>query len=658
MLGLKREMALHFCKKNTDAATNTTFPEGFPSSTEINDSPLFRSQSQINPLPIPALHSTLSKLKGFIRALEIGSGKSTSEVDALIAEFENKEGPILQALLEARAGEKKTSFGWFYEWWNDYAYLRDRSPLAFYVSYFYAFKDQIFSPFLSGTNTDVERQCRIAALLASAAIKMKEKIMCGSLEPDRLGSAQLCSHMYKYVFNACRIPRKPYDTTLVFDLKKNSHLVVLYKNAYYKIEGYNRSGTLMRSLAEIEGYILFLIPSDLFAIVSNHKDNAGDIPNIGIFTAVERDSATEGISLLEKASVKNRENLEIIRTASCVLCLDDTSPQSLEERCHSLWHGNGQNRFFDKSIQFIVSQNGHAGLLGEHSMMDGTITNRLCSEMVKEFPSFPLARRSTETFKKEPHGPFTWDINESITQLLNKAKFSFEEHRKVHLFSCLLFEHFGKSDIKKWKLSPDSFMQMAFQLAYYRFSGKLAASYEAAQTRAFAFGRTDVVRSPSLETTEWIRAMDDPSVGPTTKLFLLEKAIQSHSGFAREAAAGKGIDRHLLGLSLIAENNSYPIPKLFQNELFMKSKKWVLSTSQITADHNDAWGYGEVVADGFGLPYSIYDDHIYVGVSSRSSLNADTEKFKEILSKTLLSMSELIKKIRGDGFASMPSSSL
>ncbi|KGG50477.1 carnitine acyltransferase, partial [Mitosporidium daphniae] len=86
--------------------------------------------------------------------------------------------------------------------------------------------------------------------------------------------------------------------------------------------------------------------------------------------------------------------------------------------------------------------------------------------------------------------------------------------------------------------------------------------------------------------------------------------------------------------------------------------KWVLSTSQITADHNDAWGYGEVVADGFGLPYSIYDDHIYVGVSSRSSLNADTEKFKEILSKTLLSMSELIKKIRGDGFASMPSSSL
>jgi carnitine O-acetyltransferase len=34
--------------------------------------------------------------------------------------------------------------------------------------------------------------------------------------------------------------------------------------------------------------------------------------------------------------------------------------------------GSGYNRWFDKSIQLICTANGKAGLLGEHSMMDGT----------------------------------------------------------------------------------------------------------------------------------------------------------------------------------------------------------------------------------------------------------------------------------------------
>ena len=257
-----------------------------------------------------------------------------------------------------------------------------------------------------------------------------------------------------------------------------------------------------------------------------------------------------------------------------------------------------------------------------------------------------MDKGSIESFNGGSPKYLVWDLNTTILELLEKAKLSFEEHKAAHLFSCLLFKAFGKSDIKKWKLSPDGFVQMAFQLAYYRFSRQLAASYESTQTRTFAYGRTDVTRSPSLDATEWLLSMDNPSLGPTQKLFLLEKAIKVHSSFAREAAAGQGIDRHLLGLSLIATSNGYPVPQLFKHHMFEKSKKWVLSTSQITADHNDAWGYGEVVADGFGLPYSIYDNHIYIGISSRSLLHNNTEAFKKVLSDTLVSMANLIKKVR------------
>lgn len=39
--------------------------------------------------------------------------------------------------------------------------------------------------------------------------------------------------------------------------------------------------------------------------------------------------------------------------------------------CGPFRHGDGRNRHFDKSVQIVVFRNGKAGLVGEHSMMDG-----------------------------------------------------------------------------------------------------------------------------------------------------------------------------------------------------------------------------------------------------------------------------------------------
>ena len=49
----------------------------------------------------------------------------------------------------------------------------------------------------------------------------------------------------------------------------------------------------------------------------------------------------------------------------------------------ALWHGDGRNRYFDKSVQFVVFANGKAGMIGEVR-----IGNRL-------YGATNLARRST-----------------------------------------------------------------------------------------------------------------------------------------------------------------------------------------------------------------------------------------------------------------------
>ena len=51
---------------------------------------------------------------------------------------------------------------------------------------------------------------------------------------------------------------------------------------------------------------------------------------------------------------------------------------------------------------------------------------------------------------------------------------------------------YGKGLIKKFKMSPDAYAQMAIQLAYYRLKGTVRATYESAQTRKYLAGRTEV----------------------------------------------------------------------------------------------------------------------------------------------------------------------
>lgn len=49
--------------------------------------------------------------------------------------------------------------------------------------------------------------------------------------------------------------------------------------------------------------------------------------------------------------------------------MDDThpvQPVTREEIAHDCWHHRGYNRWFDKSVQWIVFEDGRAGMIGEH----------------------------------------------------------------------------------------------------------------------------------------------------------------------------------------------------------------------------------------------------------------------------------------------------
>ena len=67
---------------------------------------------------------------------------------------------------------------------------------------------------------------------------------------------------------------------------------------------------------------------------------------------------------------------------------------------------------------------------------------------------------------------------------------------------------------------------------------------------------------------------------------------------------------------------------MFQDPIFAKSSHWELSTSQLTSKYLDGWGYGEVVADGYGMSYAIHDGKLCWGITT---LNGDAKEMAQAL---------------------------
>lgn len=59
----------------------------------------------------------------------------------------------------------------------------------------------------------------------------------------------------------------------------------------------------------------------------------------------------------------------------------------------------------------------------------------------------------------------------------------------------LEFKGYGKEFITRHGFSPDAFVQMAFQAAYFGLYGRIECTYEPAMTKAFLHGRTEAIRT-------------------------------------------------------------------------------------------------------------------------------------------------------------------
>uniref|UniRef100_A0A1A8ELV2 Carnitine palmitoyltransferase 1A (Liver) n=1 Tax=Nothobranchius korthausae TaxID=1143690 RepID=A0A1A8ELV2_9TELE len=362
---------------------------------------------------------------------------------------------------------------------------------------------------------------------------------------------------------------------------------------------------------------------------------------------------------------KNKLCLDAIEKAAFFVTLDDTEQRydadnkvkSLDSYAKSLLHGKCYDRWFDKSFNMIIYKNGTMGLNAEHSWADAPIVGHLWEHVLSMDPKLGYTEEGHCHGKQHPNLPgpqrLQWDISaecqEVIESSLTVAR-ALADDVDCHIIP---FNEFGKGLIKNCRTSPDAFIQIALQLAHYRDKGKFCLTYEASMTRLFREGRTETVRSCTVETCDFVRAMVRDETREE-RLRLLKVAAEKHQNMYRLAMTGEGIDRHLFCLYVVSKY-------LGEDSAFLKevlSEPWRLSTSQTPLQQVELFdlvrhpelvssggGFGPVADDGYGVSYIILGDSlINFHISSKfSSPETDSHRFGSHIRQAMVDLLNLFQ---------------
>ncbi|XP_063424764.1 carnitine O-acetyltransferase-like [Mytilus trossulus] len=588
---------------------------------------MFAQQESLPKLPVPALDATLQKYLRTVRPLV--SDEDFEQTKKYVEEFRKESGPKLQKFLEERATKE---VNWLSEWWASVAYLEFRNPVVIHVSPGIVLPKQNY--------TDTEGQLRYAAKLVAGVLDYKIMVDEQTLDVEYMGKNPLCMTQFYKILSACRTPGLKKDTWECFppdEPNPPTHVTVIHNNTFFSLEAYGKNH---KPLSVDQIY------NQLQKVVDMSKNSSTPV---GILTSENRNTWAKAYNHLVKDKT-NQASIQNIKRSIFVLCLDELLPEDMSDErsvaAKMMLHGGGSqlntgNRWFDKTIQFVVGRNGICGLSYEHTTAEGPPVVSLMDHVAEFCKTEHDEGLPAENVK--PVEKLEFNLDNKSLEAIDQAKKNLDMQVKDLDLTVAKFTDYGKKFPKSVKLSPDSYIQTAFQLAFYRLYNEPCATYETASLRKYQHGRTDTIRSCSIESLAFCKGMCDPNISQEQKRELLKKAVNSHKNYVNEAINGQGIDRHLLGLKLAAIKNGMNVPDLHMDQTYSTSCHFKLSTSQVPSKEEAVLVFGPVVPNGYGLCYNPQESQIIFGVSAfNCSPETDSNKMANSVRQSLIDMKNLM----------------
>lgn len=126
----------------------------------------------------------------------------------------------------------------------------------------------------------------------------------------------------------------------------------------------------------------------------------------------------------------------------------------------------------------------------------------------------------------------------------------------------------------------------------------------------------------------------------------LRLAVDGHRQFTNLALQGRGVDRHLLGLKLMAIENKKPIPAFFSTPGWLKSSYFRVATSQVATGNKAFMCYGPSTPNGYACCYNPRKDDMFLCCGSwHSDCFTSANAFSQSLAEALSEMQDLLLKV-------------
>lgn len=517
----------------------------------------YAAQDNLPKLPIPELESTLKKYCDALLPLQ--TSREQEDTKAAAKEFLENDGKELHERLKKYATGKSS---YIEQFWYD-SFLNFDNPVVLNLNPFFLLEDDP----TPARNNQVTR----AASLVISALSFVRAVRKEELPPDTLRGTPLDMYQYSRLFGTARVPTE--NGCMIGQDSSAKHMVVMCKGQFYWFDVLDDNNDLIMTEKDVVQNLQVIV-EDAEQIPIQEAAKAA----VGVLSTENRKiwSGLRDVLTREEES-NNAECLNIVDSALFVLCLDYTEPTNVSDLCGNMLCGTNEvvkgvqvgtctNRWYDK-LQIIVCKNGSAGINFEHTGVDGHTVLRFASDVYTDTilrfartingqaPTLWVSnspdpsKRDPESFgdvSTTPH-KLEWDMIPELSIALRFAETRLADLIQQNEFQTLDFGGYGKNFMTSMGFSPDAFIQMAFQAAYYGLYGRIENTYEPAMTKIFLHGRTEAIRSVSPESVDFVRTFwaENPA---QKKVEALKKATQKHTAVTKECSKAQGQDRHLFAL--------------------------------------------------------------------------------------------------------------
>ncbi|KAK6198071.1 carnitine acetyltransferase [Scheffersomyces amazonensis] len=654
----------------------------------------FENEEALPRLPVPALASTVQQLLSALKPLL--SQEEFLDLMSESSEFlTNETINLIQSHLVA-ASEDPTQHCYL-STVNDetapaiYGELRgDILPRNPYL----ILEEDPYAKTLSPPN-----QAERTANLINSSLKFIISLRNETLKPDVTpnNNTPLSMSCYRKLFGTTRVPTFARDlnhhnvgSKKYKDINDSRHIVIICNNQFHSLEVITPFSQEEYEETDSKHQIWFN-DNELSKILQSIIDSSSNVDQIESVNNSIGAVTTQTLKYWRKARAElskfNPENMELVDNALFVVVLDTiNSPVTDQEKTQVISHGTSvlsssnvqigscTSRWYDK-LQLIVTKNSVAGIVWESFSMDSTAILRFISDIytdsvlklakninAQEYTLFDRRVKFVSADGKISKPEVKRLIFEKTPYLLNLIHLS--ETRLADLINQHEYKTLNiKLDahlVKKFQMSIDSILQIAFQIANYSLYGKMVNTLEPITTRKFRDSRTELIPIQNESISNLVKLFIS-NASPSDKWEQFKKCCDAHTKQYHDAMVGKGFERHFMSLVQVIKRPSAveylnklnkhlePLPDFSSNNVEIPLlnnnviEKIIVPELLISNCGNPAlslFGIPPASDRGFGVGYIIHSDRVIITICSKFR---QTERFLDTLHRVINDLKNMLK---------------